>query len=289
MITKYCKKLKYHRKIILVTNGRGSMDPDDVNDIAKKLNEDGMELVVLLVLAVMCFAFTYKFIGVSVSTTWNTASRRKTKTPSKLEPHLPRFLEEGVDCVVQAKNEEVLKVLIDGCNGVFGTLEQAIVELGQPRLKSTRPVTSYKGQLTLGDPDQYKSAMCIDVERYPRTMVARAPSASQFVHNSDLSNGHASTQSSATMLLDGDMLEAGQNAANPNGLTSVKNARTYQVADDNAPGGKRDVDREELAKGYEYGRTAVHISESDENVTKLETKAALEIIGFVPMAKVGTL
>jgi ATP-dependent DNA helicase 2 subunit 2 len=71
-------------------------------------------------------------------------------------------------------------------------------------------------------------------------------------------------------------------------LTSVKNARTYQVIDEEAPGGKRDVDREELAKGYEYGRTAVRISESDENVTKLETKAALEIIGFVPMAKVGT-
>ena len=189
---------------------------------------------------------------------------------------------------MKAKNEEVLKALVDGCNGIFGTLEQAIVELGQPRLKSTRPVTSYKGQLTLGDPEQYKSAMCIDVERYPRTMVARAPTASQFVQHSDLSNGHASTQSSATMLVDGDMLEAGQNAANPNGLTSVRNARTYQVADDDAPGGKRDVDREELAKGYEYGRTAVHISESDENVTKLETKAALEIIGFVPMAKVST-
>ena len=190
--------------------------------------------------------------------------------------------------MIKAKNEEVLKALVDGCTGVFGTLEQAIVELGQPRLKSTRPVTSYKGQLTLGDPEQYKSAMCIDVERYPRTMVARAPTASQFVHNSDLSNGQASTQSSATMLVDGDMLEAGQTAANPNGLTSVRNARTYQVDDDDAPGGKRDVDREELAKGYEYGRTAVHISESDENVTKLETKAALEIIGFVPMAKVGT-
>lgn len=188
--------------------------------------------------------------------------------------------------MTQAKNEEVLKALVDGCNGIFGTLEQAIVELGQPRLKSTRPVTSYKGQLTLGDPEQYKSAMCIDVERYPRTMVARAPSASQFVHNSDLSNGHASTQSSATVRLDGDMLEAVQN---PSSLTSVKNARTYQVVDDDALGGKRDVDREELAKGYEYGRTAVHISESDENVTKLETKAALEIIGFVPMAKVCNL
>ena len=188
--------------------------------------------------------------------------------------------------MVQAKNEEVLKNLVDGCSGVVGTLEQAIVELGQPRLKSTRPVASYKGQLTLGDPEQYKSAMCIDVERYPRTMVAKGPSASQFVHSSDLSNGHASTQSSATMLPDGDPLGAGQTAANPNGLTSVKNARTYQVIDESAPGGTRDVDRDELAKGYEYGRTAVHISESDENVTKLETKAALEIIGFVPMAKV---
>ncbi len=177
---------------------------------------------------------------------------------------------------------------MNGCDGVFGTLEQAITELGQPRLKSTRPVTSYKGQLTLGDPEQYKSAMCIDVERYPRTMVAKASTASQFVHNPHLSNGHASTQSSATIVPDGDALEGGQNAANPNGLTSVKNARTYQVIDEEAPGGKRDVDREELAKGYEYGRTAVHISESDENVTKLETKAALEIIGFVPMAKVGT-
>ncbi len=61
------------------------MDPDDVNDIAKKLNEDGMELVVLLVfLAVLRFAFTYESIGVSISRTQNTASRRKTKTLSKL-------------------------------------------------------------------------------------------------------------------------------------------------------------------------------------------------------------
>lgn len=154
-------------------------------------------------------------------------------------------------------------------------------------MKATRPVTSYKGQLTLGDPEQYKSAMCIDVERYPRTMIARAATASQFVHNSDLSNGHASTQSSATIIPDGDLSGSGQVVANPSSLTAVKSARTYQVNDESAPGGKRDVDRDELAKGYEYGRTAVHISESDQNVTKLETKAALEIVGFVPMAQVG--
>lgn len=146
---------------------------------------------------------------------------------------------------------------------------------------------SYKGQLTLGDPLQYDTAMCIDVERYPRTMIRKPPSASQFVQRSDLSNGHVSTQSSATIRGDGDGGEPSAAMPNPNGLASVRNARTYQVVDEEAPGGKRDVVRDDLAKGYEYGRTAVHISESDENVTKLETQAGLEIIGFVPWSSVG--
>lgn len=66
----------------------------------------------------------------------------------------------------------------------------------------------------------------------------------------------------------------------------VRIARTYKVNDASIPGGKRTVEREELAKGYEYGRTAVHLSESDENVTKLETTEGFEIVGFVPIDKV---
>ena len=179
-----------------------------------------------------------------------------------------------------------MKALVDDCDGVFGTLAQAVEELGIPRLKPTRPVPSYKDQLTLGDPNQYDTAMCIDVERYPRTSIKRAPSASQFVQRSDLLNGHVSTQSSATILPDGDSAEAGTTASINNGLTVVRNARTYQVADENAAGGKRDVGQDDLAKGYEYGRTAVHISESDLGVTKLDTHAALEILGFIPWANV---
>ena len=155
-----------------------------------------------------------------------------------------------------------------------------------PRLKSTRPVHSYKGQLTLGDPGQYSSALCIDVERYPRTMIRRPLTASRFVQRSNLANGKESAQSSTTILPDGDSLENAFPKLNPNDLTTVRNARTYQVLDENAPGGKRDVERDDLAKGYEYGRTAVHISESDQNVTKLETQAGLEIIGFIPWATV---
>ena len=47
MITKYCKKLKYKRKIVLVTNGLGYFDTDDTAEITKKIVEDNIELVIL--------------------------------------------------------------------------------------------------------------------------------------------------------------------------------------------------------------------------------------------------
>ena len=194
--------------------------------------------------------------------------------------------ELGSDRHGQARNEETLKALVEDCDGVFGTLAQATEELGTPRLKSTRPVPSYKDQLTLGNPNEYDSAMCIDVERYPRTAIRRPASASQFVQRSDLSDGHKSTQSSATIIPNHGDNESGAFTNHHTGLTTVRNARTYQVVDEAAPGGKRDVDQSELAKGYEYGRTAVPISESDESVTKLETQAGLEIIGFIPWTNV---
>ena len=78
-------------------------------------------------------------------------------------------------------------------------------------------------------------------------MVARPPTASSFVIRSDMAPGE-STQSAPT-LLDDD--------ANQDGLAAVKNTRTYQVSDENAPGGKKDVEQDELAKGYAYGSTAV--------------------------------
>jgi ATP-dependent DNA helicase 2 subunit 2 len=39
--------LKYARKIILMTNGRGPMDADDIDEVAKKLNDDRIELVIV--------------------------------------------------------------------------------------------------------------------------------------------------------------------------------------------------------------------------------------------------
>lgn len=239
------KPLAYKRRIILVTDGRGRMDPDQLDQITSKIKQDSTELVIL---------------GVDFDDA-GYGFKEEDKHAEKME------------------NEELLRSLAEDCNGMFGTLAEAIDQMEIPRLKTTRPVHSYKGYLTLGDPEQYDSALRIDVERYPRTAIAKPPTASQFVVRADLAPGEANTQSTATLAEDTDQ------SGIQHSLAAVKNTRTYQVADENAPGGKKDVDADDLARGFEYGRTAVHISESESNVTKLETRPSLDIVGFVPRDK----
>lgn len=93
--------------------------------------------------------------------------------------------------------------------------------------------------------------------------------------------------SSATLAPQGDRPDGSQ--PNDDVLTNVRNMYTYLIPDPEAEGGKRAVARDDLAKGYEYGRTAVHISESDENITKLETEVAMEIVGFVSSSEVSKM
>ena len=134
---------------------------------------------------------------------------------------------------------------------------------------------SFKGQLLLGDPATYDDALSIDVERYPRTMIRRPPTASAFVLKEEL---QTETQPSADTML--------RDQSTSNNLAVVRNQRMYEVVDASLPGGKKEVAFEELAKGYEYGRTAVHVSESDLPILRMETQAGLEIVGFIPAENV---
>ncbi len=160
-------------------------------------------------------------------------------------------------------------------------MAQAVAELSLPRIKPVRPMPSYKGRLTLGNPAAPETLLSIDVERYPRTMVARPPTASQFVLSADPSVDPNTdpAQPSTSPVQDGE--------GNDSGLAAVHSTRKYHVLDPRVEGGKRDVPFEDLAKGYEYGRTAVHISEADQTVTNFETTAGLELLGFVARDKVG--
>ena len=133
-----------------------------------------------------------------------------------------------------------------------------------------RPVPSFRGQLTIGDPSATteQPVLSIDVERYPKTMVAKPVSASSFAMGG-VKNPAASEEEGIS----------GEATAS-SGLHQVRVARVYQVEDKDAPGGKQDVEKEELSKGYTFGRTVVPVSASDEEVVQLETYMGLEIVGF---------
>jgi ATP-dependent DNA helicase 2 subunit 2 len=131
------------------------------------------------------------------------------------------------------------------------------------------------GQLTLGDAEHYDATLTIDVERYPCTMLAKPPTASSFAMRTDVGGSSAagpSEQSSHTIMGEDHPMTD---------LSAVRNQRVYQVDNEEEPGMKKNVEMDELERGYEYGRTAVHISESDQNVVKLETSPMLALIGFV--------
>ncbi|KAI0901441.1 ATP-dependent DNA helicase II subunit 2 [Annulohypoxylon nitens] len=239
MIERFTKKLKYKRKIILVTDGEGSVDPDDFDDIAGKIKDCGIELTVLGV------DFDDVEFGFKEE---DKSSQKRT-------------------------NEQLLKELVGKCDGLYGTMAEAISELEMPRIKPFRPYKTYDGELTLGNPAEHKDAMSISVERYFKTHKATIPPASRVV---------LSTDSGPSQAAGGDEMEGVEHSS---AFAAVKNARTYKVNDPEAPGGKRDVEFESLAKGYEYGRTAVHISESEYNITKIETTKCFTILGFVHQEK----
>ncbi|KAF6820452.1 Ku family DNA-binding protein [Colletotrichum sojae] len=250
MIRTFTKKLRYKRRVFLVTDGLSPIDGDDVDDIAKKMNAEGIELIVL---GVDFDDADYGF--------------KEEDKPS-----------------IKKKNEDILRDLVSKCdNGQFATIAEAIAELDTPRIKPTRPYKAYDGPLTLGlidPPPELKippTPVVINVERYFKTKLARAPAASTVVVAAE--GAGASSQSTHT--LDAEPME-GVEATD---FSAVKSARTYKVNDPDAPGGKRDVEFDSLAKGYEYGRTAVAISESEWNVTKLDTVKTFTILGFIPSKK----
>ncbi|KAI2626565.1 ATP-dependent DNA helicase II subunit 2 [Hypoxylon sp. NC1633] len=239
MIENFTKKLKYKRQIVLVTDGEGCVDPDDLDEISSKIKGCGIELVVLGI------DFDDAEFG---------------------------FKEEDKSSQKKA-NEGLLKDLVDKCDGLYGTMAEAIDELEIPRIKTVRPYKTYDGPLTLGNPAKHEDAMSISVERYFKTHKATIPPASRVVMK---------TEPSPSQAPEGGEMEGVEPTPT---FAAVKNARTYKVNDPEAPGGKRDVEFESLAKGYEYGRTAVHISESEHNITRIETTKCFTILGFIPQQK----
>lgn len=185
------------------------------------------------------------------------------------------FKEEDKD---EAKelNERTLKALADLADGKIGTLKEATDELKIPRLRLPRSAPTFKGKLRLGDSESYDSAMEIDVERYGKVMVQHPQPARKITIKNEDAMDSASSQTQ------------GVNGEKNDDSTLVYQTTLYEIKDEKAPGGKRDVERDDLSKGYTYGRSVVHVDPADEDQIKFETTSGLDIMGFVPRGNVST-
>lgn len=262
LITQHCKKLKYIKNIVLVTNATPDVyDVDELDSIAAQLQLQNINLAVL---------------GIDFD------------DPDGGPPHE----HEGRDPAREA-NQAALHRLCQAAGdhlAVLGTLQQAVAEMSRPRLKSVRPVPSYRGTLTLGDvsaadgddKNPPSPSLSIDVERYPRTAIARPVSATRFAvqqGKSEAGGGDGDAASGAALH------QPEGRRVKPEQLQTVTQARAYQVDRFDEAGQKMDIDRDVMEKGYKYGRTVVPISATDEAVTVYPTEPSMQIVGFIAAPK----
>lgn len=173
----------------------------------------------------------------------------------------------------KAHNEKSLKRMCEETKDEnelprFATMEEVISAMANPRIKPVRPVTTFRGILSIGDEEKFGNSIQIAVERYPKTKQAKVPSASKFSTASETK----SIIASASQSYRSDQNGPGQAQATHQVIPS----RTYKLQD-----GEELDDRSQLEKGYSYGKTIVPVTKADEDFLQFESKAGLQILGFL--------
>ncbi|KAK3822012.1 MAG: SPOC like C-terminal domain-containing protein [Linnemannia elongata] len=145
MMTKFCKKLKYEKKIYILTDSYSEMNTDGSEQITTALHDDNVQLNV---------------IGTDYDV---EEEENKPKTS------------------MQAQNEAFFKTLCEESGGDVFSLDEAQDLTSQFYSKKVKPAAVYRGTLDLGDSEKFPDAsLAIPVHMYGRTMQAKIPTAKKF-------------------------------------------------------------------------------------------------------------
>ena len=166
-------------------------------------------------------------------------------------------------------NETNLKRLCDDTEGTFATFAEVAASLLIPRIRPVRPVTTFKGILSIGNIAKYPHAVQINVERYPKSKQAKVPTATKFSVPAETRNIIVQASQSRQQTAAGNVNES-------KATHQVIPSRVYKLQD-----GEELPDRALLEKGYAYGKTVVPISKADEDFLQFESHVGLEILGFL--------
>ncbi|KAF9934994.1 ATP-dependent DNA helicase II subunit 2 [Linnemannia zychae] len=145
MMTKFCKKLKYEKKIYILTDSYSEMNTDGSEQITATLREDNVQLNV---------------IGTDYDCD-ETGDKPKT--------------------AIQAQNEEFFKTLTEESGGDVFSLDEAQDLTSQFYSKKVKPAAVYRGTLDLGDYEKHPEAsLSIPVHMYGRTMKVNVPTVKKY-------------------------------------------------------------------------------------------------------------
>ncbi|KAF9116447.1 ATP-dependent DNA helicase II subunit 2 [Mortierella sp. AM989] len=161
MMTKFCKKLKYEKKIYILTDACAEINTEGLDQITSTLNDDSVQLNV-------------------IGTDFDTEG----------EEPLPKSS-------MQAQNEAFFKNLCEASTGNIFSIDEALDITSQFYSKKVKPTAVYRGTLDLGDPEGHPdTSLSIPVQMFPSTMVAKLPTAKKYSILSesaaadDLPDGH---------------------------------------------------------------------------------------------------
>lgn len=234
MITEFCQELKFKKNLILITVGEMLSDYTDAEAITTQINTESIKFSVL---------------GIDFDDS-DYGFKEEDKSVSK------------------TNNERSLRKICEDTEGIFATFAEVVESMATPRIKTVRPVTTFKGILSIGNADTFTNAVQINVERYPKTKQAKAPAATKFSLAAETRSVH---------------MQASQKPEDDSGRDDflgtthqVVPSRAYKLQD-----GQELAGRSQLEKGYSYGKTIVPISKADEDFLKFETQVGLQILGFL--------
>ena len=206
----------------------------------------------------------------------------KSKTEKKLfvfsNLSTPLFL-DGLDSIIEktiemnaritfiiypAVNSEIFQKNLVALNSFIGQVGGSKVEsrdarefLLLPKTKSVRPVTTFRGNLVLGnqnDQSNSNSSLVIPIHVFNKTAEFKPPSSSMW--NSKGKVDHLVTRNTEYVY-----------KINSRDLNDVESL-------------PEEVSRNELVKAYYYGRKLVPVYADDEQMWELKTEKCFEIIGF---------
>ncbi|ODQ67809.1 SPOC domain-like protein [Nadsonia fulvescens var. elongata DSM 6958] len=141
VIYDHCKRLKYKKKIILLTNASGELSEESTTQIRKDFKSENIEFVTI------------------VAGCLNSGMA----TNERISHNIQR-----------------LKFLCDTVHGIYAEAPEAALSLEMPKIKPVKPVRGCTIPLCFGDVNESPNEFSISVDTYPCTRKAAVPSATAY-------------------------------------------------------------------------------------------------------------